>query len=167
MVCLTATATPEVSKDMCKKFDIKDENCVQTSFHRGNLHLACTPVMEYTRDDILVERLNSREGGKGATIIYVTRQNTTEQVADMLKGRGFNAFAYHAGMKNDDRKEVQEKFRPTRFSGCDFCKHVNQIIKIVANSINFRGNSYKFHLFIDDQNIDFAETGSRFIYEFR
>ena len=40
---LTATATPEVARDICKAFGIAEERQVQTSFRRKNLHLRVTP----------------------------------------------------------------------------------------------------------------------------
>ena len=42
--------------------------------------------------------------------MYVTRQQTSDEVAKMLTSNGLNAKAYHAGMKQDDRKEIQEEF---------------------------------------------------------
>jgi len=72
--------------------------------------LVVTPVTELNRDEILTDRLKNRTCGKGASIVYVTRQNTTETVAKMLKNNEFNAFAYHAGMNANDRKQVQEDF---------------------------------------------------------
>jgi len=46
----------------------------------------------------------------GPTIVYVTLQKTSEQVAARLATAGLPARAYHAGMKDDHRAEVQDWF---------------------------------------------------------
>jgi len=46
----------------------------------------------------------------GASIVYVTSQKNTENVAMALTAADIPARAYHAGLGNDVRKEVQEWF---------------------------------------------------------
>ncbi len=43
-------------------------------------------------------------------IVYVTMQKTAEKIAAMLVASGYEAKAYHAGLKNVTRKNVQEWF---------------------------------------------------------
>ncbi len=106
VLALTATATPAVVADICASFDIPREAAVVTGFHRPNLFLASFPVEAARRDAILVERLRSRPPGSG--IVYVTLQATAERVAERLREAGLPARAYHAGMRDEDRTEVQE-----------------------------------------------------------
>ena len=109
VLALTATATPQVLEDMCRLFEIKPECAVRTGFYRPNLTLLGTPVSnERQRDEMLLERFASRP--KGATIVYVTLQRTAEEVAEQLKQAGLPARAYHAGMDNEVRAEVQDWF---------------------------------------------------------
>ena len=108
LFALTATATPEVLKDICRQFEIQPAHAVQTGFYRPNLTMLITPVTAQERDGTLLDRLTQRE--RGPTIVYVTLQRTAEQVADRLARRGFDAKAYHAGMKDDDRTAVQDWF---------------------------------------------------------
>jgi ATP-dependent DNA helicase RecQ len=51
-------------------------------------------------------------GGSEASpaIVYVTLQETSERVAGLLKRAGIAARAYHAGMRDEDRAEVQDGF---------------------------------------------------------
>jgi ATP-dependent DNA helicase RecQ len=105
---LTATATPAVVADMCDKFSIPERNVVLTGFYRKNLFLRVLP----TQEEVKLETLRKVLSGKpeGPAIVYVTLQKTAENVACMLKENGFDAAAYHAGMKSDEREAVQNRF---------------------------------------------------------
>jgi ATP-dependent DNA helicase RecQ len=108
VLALTATATPEVARDIVKGFDIAEGDVVHTGFYRPNLTLYVTPCQAAARDDLLLAGLNGRP--PGPTVVYVTLQRTAEEVAGRLAARGFNARAYHAGMETEDRNAVQDAF---------------------------------------------------------
>ncbi|RLC06255.1 MAG: recombinase RecQ, partial [Deltaproteobacteria bacterium] len=108
VLLLTATATPKVIGDMCAKFAINRENVVQTGFYRKNLFLRIRPVPEEKKDALLREVL--AEKPDGPTIVYVTLQKTADRITRMLKKNGLDADAYHAGMKNEHREAVQNRF---------------------------------------------------------
>ncbi len=105
-LCLTATATPIVARDVCGSFDIKVGDFIQTGFHRPNLTLRFSPSEKPF--NMLVQRLQSRPSG--ATIVYVTLRATAEKVAEKLREKGLAARSYHAGLDDEVRKEVQEWF---------------------------------------------------------
>ncbi|MGE9270059.1 MAG: RecQ family ATP-dependent DNA helicase, partial [Verrucomicrobiales bacterium] len=104
---LTATATPGVSADICREFGIEAGDHVQLSFHRSNLDLRVSPMASSARKAWLVQRLGEFEG---AVVVYVTLQQTAEEVATYLKRRGISAQAYHAGLPPEFREEAQERF---------------------------------------------------------
>ena len=106
-LALTATATPKVLEDICRFFDVAPECAIRTGFYRPNLTLLTTPMQPADRDKALVERI---EQTKGPNIVYVTLQRTAEWVAENLSNAGFPARAYHAGMKDELRTEVQDWF---------------------------------------------------------
>lgn len=108
VLLLTATATPRVIDDMSDKFNIPSDNVHVTGFYRSNLELQVLPVFEKDKNDKLVKILSASPTGPG--IVYVTRQKTAEEVAEMLSSRGFIAEAYHAGMDSNKREEVQNQF---------------------------------------------------------
>ena len=108
LFALTATAGPKVAEDICKGFGIPGECVVRTGFYRKNLTVLTTPITAANRDKALLERLKGQSAGP--TIVYVTLQKTAEQVAAYLASVGLPAQAYHAGMKNDQRTEVQDWF---------------------------------------------------------
>jgi len=128
-LALTATATPIVVRDIRKTFAIDSKNWVRLSSHRANLRIHCTPVRTDTRDAVLIDRLcggdassgsaTSRSGtpktkrskrSKRPTIIYVTRRNTAEQLAETLSEAGFEPMVYHAGLSAEQREAVQREF---------------------------------------------------------
>lgn len=106
VLLLTATATPRVLEDMCGKFAIAPENAVVTGFHRPNLVLNVRPTPEADKDRVLQELI--RRDPSQPTIVYATRQKTSERLAELLQP--FSARAYHAGMDSKDRERVQEQF---------------------------------------------------------
>ena len=108
VLALTATATPEVAGDIAKAFGIASADVVRTSFHRPNLELHATPCRADERTDLLLSRLAARP--PGPAIVYVTLQRTAEALAETLSGRGLDAAAYHAGLKDEVRHDVQDRF---------------------------------------------------------
>ncbi|MCA0934699.1 RecQ family ATP-dependent DNA helicase [Vibrio alginolyticus] len=105
---LTATATPAVIADMQHKFNIASEHITVTGFYRPNLDIEVVPCNESEKQT----QLNSIIAAQPAlpTIVYVTQQQTAEQVAKSLIHIGINAHAYHAGMKSDVREQIQQQF---------------------------------------------------------
>jgi ATP-dependent DNA helicase RecQ len=105
---LTATATPAVAADIRRAFAIQEADHVQTPFHRPNLYLQITPTRNEERLPALVKRLRNPE--RLPAIVYVTLQETSERVATYLIKAGINAAAYHAGLNDEHRATVQERF---------------------------------------------------------
>lgn len=108
ILALTATATPKVARDICNSFGIEPEHHIQTGFQRPNLSLKVTTLDTEEKDTYLLQQI--KEAPDDSTIVYVTRQFTTESVATFLKKNGVNARAYHAGLNKEIRDEVQENF---------------------------------------------------------
>jgi ATP-dependent DNA helicase RecQ len=107
ILALTATATPKVETEIRRQFRIAKKDVVKLSFHRPNLDLRITPCSRDNRKSILLEKVSNC--AKPA-IIYVTRQETAEEIATFLTKQKLNARAYHAGLRSDLRREIQEEF---------------------------------------------------------
>ncbi len=107
VLALTATATPKVATDIRHQFGIHFEDQVQLSFHRPNLDLRVTPCAVEERKSVLLDRVTSIAG---PVIVYVTRQETSEEVATFLKRNGVSVSAYHAGLPDEFRASVQRDF---------------------------------------------------------
>ncbi len=106
VLALTATATPEVAKDICGRFAIPPEAAVVTGFYRPNLELWISPCAASERASRLIARL--RERPPGSTIVYVTLQKTAEELAARLHDARLPAQAYHAGLDAEVRANVQD-----------------------------------------------------------
>ena len=108
VLALTATATPDVAKDVRRAFKIADDDQTLTAFHRPNLFLAVTPCSSQERLALLTKKL--LKSRRFPCVVYVTLQQTSEHVATHLAKQGLNAKAYHAGLPDEHRADVQEAF---------------------------------------------------------
>jgi ATP-dependent DNA helicase RecQ len=105
---LTATATTQVRDDMCAKFNMLKDNVFVTGFYRDNLFLQITPTDNSEKKNRLLQRI--QKSPQDPTIVYVTLQKTAEDVAEFLCANQINAHPYHAGMENEKREQIQNKF---------------------------------------------------------
>ncbi|KAL2255620.1 hypothetical protein VTK26DRAFT_2998 [Humicola hyalothermophila] len=108
IVCLTATATPKVIEDICSAFKILPEGVFRTSPYRSNLNLYAQAVE--TKKDKYPLMFQFLRQNPGPTLIYVTLQHQAVALAADLRQEGFDAEAFHAGMKTEIKAEVQDKF---------------------------------------------------------
>ncbi|KAG1825860.1 ATP-dependent DNA helicase [Suillus subaureus] len=109
VLCLTATATPNVAEDICKSFFIDTEKGVfRTPVYRPNLALQVQVASTLDQKlDTLIPFLKSRTG---PAIVYVTLQRHAQEVADRLRPHGMKPMVYHAGLGGDERTRVQQQF---------------------------------------------------------
>ncbi|MCG6200522.1 RecQ family ATP-dependent DNA helicase [Psychromonas antarctica] len=105
---LTATATAKVVQDMAEKFAIEAQNITLTGSYRGNLNIAAQGVTDENKLNLLIPWLKSRMPASG--IIYVTLQKSAEDLAHLLTQQGIRATPYHAGLANERRVAIQERF---------------------------------------------------------
>lgn len=108
VLCLTATATPQVSQDIREQFEITPEDHHQLTFYRPNLNLVVTPLSDQERRPYLLKQLT--DAPRQSTIVYTTLQHSAESLASYLKKNGINARPYHAGLRPEARVEIQEAF---------------------------------------------------------
>lgn len=104
VIALTASATPEVQDDICKKLLFKkDSNSFRQSFIRPNLsYSAFRPV---SKEKKLQEILQSLQG---SSIVYCKSRKQTLQVSDLLRMHKINADFYHAGLPGELRTSKQD-----------------------------------------------------------
>lgn len=108
VLLLTATATQTVIEDMQSKFSIQPDDVVVTGFYRPNLDISVSPCLDENKPEVLLSLIKSNS--KLPTIVYVTLQNTAEQVARLLANNDLNVSAYHAGMGSETREQIQNQF---------------------------------------------------------
>src|SRR5262245_5031581 len=107
-LALTATATPEVQRDIVAALDLPDVRRVIADFDRPNLHFETYRVDGRESKDERVIELLSRE--EGAAIVYASTRKDAATVHQLLESRGFNAALYHAGLDAAKRSEAQRRF---------------------------------------------------------
>ncbi|KAH9240709.1 hypothetical protein K456DRAFT_1855625 [Colletotrichum gloeosporioides 23] len=108
VVCLTATATAAVAKDIRDTFNIPPEGLFVTSMYRSNLNLRVQAINE--KDDQVKICTSFLKKYPGPSIIYVTTHASTESLSKSLVAKGFKAKPYHAGLDKDVRSDIQDKF---------------------------------------------------------
>jgi ATP-dependent DNA helicase RecQ len=112
-VALTATATPEVRRDIVKQIGLRNASVIVTGFDRKNLHFHVVPTRtEDDKDDALVDALRRRDDG--AIVVYASTRKAVERVANVVARARIPAAAYHAGLDDAHRQEVQDDFMSER-----------------------------------------------------
>ena len=108
VLALTATATPGVLSDICDAFRIQPEDAIRTTFYRANLQLRSNVTCASDQYAMLRDRIRDRP--RGPTLVYVSLQRTAAEIAERLTEDGVAATAYHAGLGDEKRGEIQEDF---------------------------------------------------------
>lgn len=105
VIALTATATPQVAKDIQELLAIPDENLVQTSFQRENLAFS---VVKESPDTFLLEYLRMNQSSAG--ILYCATRKEVEKQYQRLQHAGIKVGRYHGGLSEQERTRNQEDF---------------------------------------------------------
>lgn len=106
VLALTATATPEVVKDIQVKLGFKKGSKVfRMSFERQNLAYIVRPTEN--KQEELLHILNSVPG---CAIVYTRNRKRTREVAELLVSKGITATFYHAGLNNDVKDQRQKSW---------------------------------------------------------
>jgi ATP-dependent DNA helicase RecQ len=112
-VALTATATPEVREDIARQLGLNDPEVVITGFDRTNLAYHVIPTKnDAAKDETMVELV--REHREGVAIVYASTRKTVERIAQVLTKAKIPALAYHAGLDDEHRADVQDAFMSER-----------------------------------------------------
>jgi len=105
MLALTATATPEVVKDLIEKLAFNQPRVIRRSFVRPNLSYS----VRYTENKE-TELLYLLDRVPGSAVVYAPTRKACEEAAAQLRGLGFSAEAYHAGLAREERSARQKRW---------------------------------------------------------
>src|SRR5712671_3841235 len=107
VLALTATATPEVRRDIADALELREPRVFVAGFDRPNLFIE---VLRVSGDKDKLGRLLAvaRSGGPG--IVYAATRKNVEKVVSALRVAGVDALGYHAGMADGERTSVQDRF---------------------------------------------------------
>ena len=103
VLALTATATPEVVKDIQSRLKFREENVFRMSFERKNLAY----IVRKT-DNKTGELLHILRRIEGSAIIYVRNRRRTKEITELLMNENITADFYHAGLDNAV-KDIRQK----------------------------------------------------------
>ena len=113
VLALTATATPEIQRDIIQQLGLKDPVVVDTGIERPNLFLE---VFRTVNGPAKRERIRSiLNETEGSGIIYVATVRTANELYEWLCAENVNAARYHGKMKTKEREEVQQRFMSGEF----------------------------------------------------
>ncbi len=107
-IALTATATPEVRRDIGRELALRNPETIITGFDRPNLHYFVIPVKnDAEKEKRLVEILRKHQG---LAVIYASTRKAVDHLTTVLEHARIPAAGYHAGLDDARRHEVQNAF---------------------------------------------------------
>ena len=105
VVAVTATATPEVRRDVLDQLAMRDAAVVVRGFDRPNLVWSVHHVQDPGRQALDVFR-----GVPGSGLVYAGTRRATEEAARRLAREGVAAEPYHAGLDPEAREATQRRW---------------------------------------------------------
>lgn len=105
ILALTATATPEVVKDIQARLAFKEENVFRMSFERKNL-----AYIVRSTENKAEELLHILNHVPGSAIVYTRNRKKTKEICQFLIQHDITATFYHAGLNNDIKDQRQKSW---------------------------------------------------------
>ena len=102
ILALTATATPEVVKDIQARLHFRHKNVFRMSFERNNLAYIVRKTENKT-----AELLHILRSMPGSAIVYVRNRRRTKEITELLNNEHITADFYHAGL-DDATKDIRQ-----------------------------------------------------------
>lgn len=102
VLALTATATPEVVKDIQARLHFRHKNVFRMSFERSNLAYIVRKTENKT-----AELLHILRSMPGSAIIYARNRRRTKEITELLNNEHITADFYHAGL-DDATKDIRQ-----------------------------------------------------------
>ncbi|CDA82762.1 aTP-dependent DNA helicase RecQ [Bacteroides sp. CAG:754] len=106
VLALTATATPEVVKDIQARLNFHEGNVFRMSFERKNLAY----IVRKT-DNKTSELLHILRRIPGSAIVYARNRRRTKEITELLVNEDITADFYHAGLDNAVKDLRQKRWQ--------------------------------------------------------
>ncbi|GLC97147.1 hypothetical protein Tamer19_65560 [Cupriavidus sp. TA19] len=115
VLCLTATAKPDVIDDILEHFREKvgvGLRLFNGGANRDNLEFSVIPTTPEAKLDHISQVLASElsPNSKDGAIVYCATRKATEEVARFLREKDIHAEYFHAGLAPETKKSVQQRF---------------------------------------------------------
>ena len=101
VIALTATATPQVIKDIKDNLRIPDAHVITKSLLRDNLSLTFVNT-----EDIVHFLTRQLRDIQGVSIIYASSRKKTVELSQLLNNQGIKCSFYHGGMSHEEKKQA-------------------------------------------------------------
>ena len=148
-IALTATADSTTRQDIIRLLNLHDPLVHISSFDRPNIRY--TLLEKFKPLEQLLRVVKDQKGKSG--IIYCNSRSKVEDTAERLKRRGISAAAYHAGLENEQRSQVQDAF---------LRDDIQIVVATVAFGMGINKSNVRFVIHFDiPRNIEsyYQETG--------
>jgi ATP-dependent DNA helicase RecQ len=109
VLALTASATPLIQEDICRKLKMVNAKVFTQSFLRPNLSFSI-----HNTSSVYNKILDILKRVQGCSIIYCRNRRRTKEISDLLVLHGISADYYHAGLSQEDRNSKQENWMKDR-----------------------------------------------------
>lgn len=106
-IALTATADAATRREIIERLDLTDAEKFTSSFDRPNIRYRIVQKQN-PRDQLLNFIETEHRGDSG--IVYCLSRKRVDETAEWLRGKGYNALPYHAGLSNSVRQQNQQQF---------------------------------------------------------
>lgn len=149
VIALTATADKITRKDILEKLNLDHPREFVSSFDRKNINYRVAPKKNSFSQ--LLTFLNEHKDDSG--IIYCLSRQSTENLAAELRGRGYSAQAYNAGLDKKTKDDNQEAF---------LRDEIKIIVATVAFGMGINKSNVRYVVHMDmPKNIEgyYQETG--------
>lgn len=106
ILALTATATPQAAKDICRILEFRENYKIfRKSFYRPNIGYVVRKCQD--KDMMMVHILKTMPG---SAIVYCRNRSKTKKLADYLNNEGISADFYHAGINFTEKSMKQSRW---------------------------------------------------------
>ncbi|XP_037622400.1 Bloom syndrome protein homolog isoform X1 [Sebastes umbrosus] len=109
MMALTATATPRVQKDILNQLNMTRPQVFTMSFNRTNLKYSVLPKKPKKVDEDCIGWIK-KHYPRDSGIVYCLSRKDCDAMAESLQRARILALAYHAGLSDGARENVQTKW---------------------------------------------------------
>ncbi|HNQ28151.1 MAG TPA: RecQ family ATP-dependent DNA helicase [Aquaticitalea sp.] len=98
LIALTASAKPNVVKDIVTQLDFIDPKIFKASFNRENIAYMVIDTEDkyYQLEQILIKN-------KGCSIVYARTRRATLEICRILESKGFSSLYYHGGISSKEK----------------------------------------------------------------
>ncbi|UOB17837.1 RecQ family ATP-dependent DNA helicase [Abyssalbus ytuae] len=100
IIALTASATPEVAKDIIDNLQLENTKVFKKSFARPNISLrVIDEIDKLYRTELILKKTH------GSSIIYVRNRKACIDISNLLNEKGVSSTFYHGGISSDEKNK--------------------------------------------------------------